>query len=462
MDLKRRIELYILKIIKLRLVIKMIPHIFLFIVFISCGPKSILDKFSSTPIEINITKTTGMDSSDTTPSNTPLQAASSDTTLANVPLQSTSSDVSKKSELLEKTHSQTQSSVDVKPTSSPLDIVPSMGIETNNTQLATNSDTMTEWDILKKTDPQQLAFLVKSVVIDKTNGAIGRNRPGFVSVGFQRYSTHFIVQGVLTQNLDLLDTALKSIEFPLPYQNEDGSFQDSTPGIKGTVSYPPSVAFYLKDAGHSLILLKNSLWFQTSNDTAALRSRVLKIQPILSKSLTWLIGQQSSLINGDGNGRATNRLWKDANAFYLNGSILNRSDAIEVGKKFAGMCLQQQNAAGAFLEMKGFDSSYQGVNLQEATVYYANLMDTPTQKKVVLDSILKGISLEQNSILPTGEVKTDGNTRVCSNPGCETYFDVVKTVDYLAIIQGFNYGYQLTQNMDIKKSMDLVFNFYKK
>ncbi|GBO53800.1 hypothetical protein APA_1748 [Pseudanabaena sp. lw0831] len=316
-----------------------------------------------------------------------------------------------------------------------------------------------QWSVLTKVDPNLLAFLVKAVVVDSQTGAIGRNREGFMSVGFQRYSSRFITYGILTKNVQLVDIGIKIIEYPLSFQKTEGSFEDYAPESKGKSS-ASSVAFYLNDLGESLLLCKNSRWFQESNETSYLRTKIIKMNPSISNSLTWLMSQESELIKGDGNGRATNRLWKDANAYYLTGRALDRKDAVRLGEKFAIMSLQQQNTEGAFLELYGFDSSYQGVSIQQAVLFYTNLSSQANQRPIVWDAIKRAVALELKSILPSGEVNTKGNTRVAV--GGETYFDKEKTVDYLALVKGLSYYHQLTQDQSIKNALDRVFTFYSK
>lgn len=316
-----------------------------------------------------------------------------------------------------------------------------------------------QWSVLSKADPNLLAFLVKAVVVDRQSGAIGRNREGFMSVGFQRYASRFIIYGILTKNVQLVDVGIKIIEYPLSFQKSEGSFEDYSPESKGKSS-ATSVAFYLNDLGESLLLCKNSRWFQESNETGYLRTKIINMQPAISKSLTWLMSQEANLIKGDGNGRATNRLWKDANAFYLTGRLLDRKDAVRLGEKFAMMSLQQQNAEGAFLEKSGFDSSYQGVSIEQALLFYTNLSSQAHQRPIVWNAIQRAVTLELKYILASGEVITKGNTRV--NVGGETYFNKEKTVDYLALVNGLSYYHQLTQDPSIKNTLDQVFAFYSK
>ncbi len=344
-----------------------------------------------------------------------------------------------------------------------------MGVCTYNAPLTSNNlliaeaqtpfPSTSEWNMLSKVDLNLLSFLASTGVIDTNTGALGRNRPSFISVGFQRYSSRFITYGILTKNIKLIEIGILGIEYPLKYQQPDGSFIDYSSGILGT-SHPGSVAFYMHDVGHSIVLCQNSQWFQGSTETGYLRSRIEKLKPAVTSSLDWLMLHQSNLVKGDGNGNGTNRLWVDANAFYLTGRALKRADAVSLGGKFATLALQQQSSTGAFLEKNGFDSSYQGVSLQQALVYFTNLSSNAAQRPLVWAAIQRGIQLEMKYILPTGELQTEGNTRVYA--GGEAYFGLEKNVDYLALIQSLNYYYVLTQDPIIKSAADRTYAYYRR
>ncbi len=319
--------------------------------------------------------------------------------------------------------------------------------------------TKSEWAVLSKIDTNLLAFLASVGVIDQNSGALGQNRNGYISAGFQRYGSRFITYGILTKNLQLIDIGLRSIEYPLRYQNADGSFIDYSPGVNGVI-HPGSMAFYLHDVGHSLVLCKNSKWFQESTETVGLRTRIERLKAPLTKSLNWLISREADLVRGDGNGNGTNRLWVDANAYYLMGRGLDRIDAVRLGEKFANLALQQQNAAGAFLEKNGFDSSYQAVSLHQALIFYMNLSSQANQRPIVWAAIQRGMILEYRYILPTGEVETKGNTRVYA--GGETYVGYEKNVDYLAVVQSLRYYYELSQDINSKNAADRSWAYYRR
>ncbi|MEH1860697.1 MAG: hypothetical protein V7L21_22475 [Nostoc sp.] len=308
--------------------------------------------------------------------------------------------------------------------------------------------------------PNLLSFYAKIVVLDSNNGSIGPNRNGYMSVGSQRYSTNLIAYGLVTKNVDLIETGIRTIEYAFTYQNDNGSFPDYSPGNFGGAN-PSSVAFFYHDLGQSLLLCKESKWFQRSKETAKLRVRLNKLLIPTSTSLTWLIEQKQLLLKGDGNGRATNRLFIDALAFYLAGKYLNRSDAVMLGEYYAKLALQQQTKEGFFLEKRASDSSYQAVSLFKALVLYSNLEPSAISLKLSLwQGIEKGIAWQLSHILTTGEVSTAENSRVY--PGGETYLGKEKHIDYVAVIMALNYYSHLSDNHFVQNIADQVFRYYRK
>jgi hypothetical protein len=325
-------------------------------------------------------------------------------------------------------------------------------------------------DTLLLLNPELLRLYANSVVVNQKNGAIGVNRDHFINIGSQRYSSNLIGYGLVTKNVSLIDTGIKTLEYAFQHQNQDGSFQDHSPGQSGNAT-PGSVAFFYHDLGESLLLCQKSQWFEQSRETAELRRRFKKLLIPTATSLKWLMRQQELLIKVDGNGNATNRLFVDALAFYLVGSFLNNTSAIEIGEHFVVLALQQQTKEGFFREKRGFDSSYQGVSLFKALVLYSDWGDSNVHLRTLLwNGIQKGITWEKSRISSTGEVSTEGNSRV--HPGGEIILRRVynngqtlerpKTVDYLNLIMGFNYYSHLSGDQSVQEIADLLLSKHVK
>lgn len=312
-----------------------------------------------------------------------------------------------------------------------------------------------ELNTISKFDPNLLRTLALSIPLDK-NGAVGRNKKGYISVAFQRHSSELIAYGILTKNVKLIETGVKILEYAFAHQKPDGSFIDNSPK-QSTGSRASAVAFFYNDLGHSLLLLKDSSWFQKSKETANLRVRLNKLLAPANTSLTWLMGQQKALKHYDRN--TTNRKFFDVVACYLAGKALNRKDAIKMGENLAQAVLQQQTEQGFFLEEGGYDTSYQAVSLRLALLLYTHLEpDTVSLQQDLWMAIEKGIHWQLDHILPTGEISTAGNTRVY--PGGEKYFGREKKVDYKEVILALNFYSQLSGDRLTQSAADRVLTFY--
>lgn len=314
-----------------------------------------------------------------------------------------------------------------------------------------------EWKIISSLDPDLLRFLARSIPLNK-NGAVGRNKQGYISVAFQRHSSKLITYGILTRNVELIKSGIRVLEYGFAHQKPDGSFIDNSPR-QSAGSRASAVAFFYHDLGHSLLLLKDSDWFQTSEETASLRVRLNKLMNPASTSLTWLMGQQKPLRHYDRN--TTNRQFFNVVACYLTGKALGRSDAVRLGERAAQAVLQKQAEAGFFLEEGGYDSSYQAVSLRLALLLYTRLEpDAVSLRQNLWMAIDKGVRWQLNRILPTGKVSTAGNKRVY--PNGERYFGREKQVDYKEVTVALNYYSKLSGAHLAQSAANRVLNFYRK
>jgi hypothetical protein len=225
------------------------------------------------------------------------------------------------------------------------------------TNPAPSMPSASEWQVISA-NPSLMRYYSRSVNVDRNTGAVGLNKQGYISVGLQRHSSQQLAYGLLTKDASLIDTSIKVLEYGFARQQSDGSFQTTPLSLTTGVS-AQDTAFFFYDVGHTLLLAKNSEWFQTAPETDSLRSRLQNLSNPISNSLNWLNQQSSILQSKDKSG--TNRLFIDANAYYLVGKALGNESAIALGKNFARMSLQQQSSEGFFLERGGYDSSYNAV-----------------------------------------------------------------------------------------------------
>jgi hypothetical protein len=313
-----------------------------------------------------------------------------------------------------------------------------------------------EWDVLSVINPNLLSFQVQSVAVDPKNGAINDNRKRFTSVGMQRHSSKLIAYGILTKDMPLIDTGIKVIEYALSYQSPNGSFPNFLP--EGGEGVPRSVSFFLQDIGRSLLLAQDSSWFQSSEQTSKLRARLKRTIPAITSSLNWLMSRDEELKKHDQ--VASNRIFFHALAYYLVGKALRKLDAMKMGEKFARIALKQQGKAGFFQEGKGYDTSYNGVSLQQALILYTNL--SPSEGSLRQDlwtSIERSVGWQLKHFLPSGQLSTTGNTRIYA--GGERFLGKTKTVDYVPLIIALNYYSKLSRDANVQNVANRTFDFYK-
>ena len=322
----------------------------------------------------------------------------------------------------------------------------------------TNAPIASEWQVILDFDPNLLRLLAARYIPD-ADGALGHNQQGYISVQFQRYTAQRVIYGLVTNNVELLEDGIRAFEYAFAYQNPDGSFPYNNPGAvsKPTAAEIASaMAGFYSDFGHSLLLLQSSEWFQKSQETANLRVRLNTLIKPANTSLTWLIAHHAAL--RDYHRQTTNLLFLDAAAYYLVGKSLNRSEAVLVGERFARAALQKQTNRGFFLEKGGYDSSYQAVSLHLALLIYTNLEpDAVSLQQALWMAIEKGTRWELSRILPTGEVSTEGNTRVY--PGGEKSFGKEKGIDYTQVILALNYYANVSGDPLVQKVADQVLTF---
>jgi hypothetical protein len=313
-----------------------------------------------------------------------------------------------------------------------------------------------EWDVLSAINPNILSFQVQLIAVDPKNGAINDNKVKFTSVGMQRHSSKLIAYGILMKDIPLIDTGIKIIEYALSYQSFNGSFPNFLPEAGEGV--PRSVSFFLQDTGRSLLLAQGSSWFQSSEQTSKLRARLKRTIPAISNSLNWLMSREEELRKHDR--VATNRIFFHALAYYLVGQALRKPDAMKMGEKFARMALKQQGKEGFFQEGKGYDTSYNGVSLQQALILYTNLSPGEgSLRQDLWNSIERSVRWQLNYFLPNGQLSTTGNTRIYS--GGERFLGKTKTVDYVPLIVALNYYSKLSGDSNVQNVANRTFDFYK-
>ncbi len=313
---------------------------------------------------------------------------------------------------------------------------------------------MTQLEVLKRFDPAILAHLARAPQPD-ANGAIGNNKPTYIQAGLQNESAWIVPDALVRKDTSELDKALRIIEYTFKHENPDGSFEFHV-GTSGTadtaLSRAGEVAFFYADLGQTLSLVRESSWFQHGSQTAALRRRVDALRPSAQRGLDWLITQAPVLATDQA---AVNRTLNYGLAYYLVGKSLGRRGAMAVGVSFLKDALNRQQADGTFPEAGAFDSSYQGVSLYLAQIFYLELQPAQVAlRRRLWRAIGTGVVRENAAIGIAGGVSTAGNTRIASNG--ERLFGEVKRIDGRSLTLALLYYAHLTGNKQAQSRADAI------
>jgi hypothetical protein len=293
-------------------------------------------------------------------------------------------------------------------------------------------------------------------------GAIGFNYPTWYSLGEQRRSSVFVLKGLVSRDTSMLSTGVAVMEFSFAHQLPDGSFRYTPPPGSGNAtktSDPVGTAFFYADLGHSLELLDESTWFQTSPETSALRQRVEALRTGIGRGLDWLLepAQMTQLQQTGHSG--TNRWTFGINGLVLVGQWASDQSAVQQGMRLLQDVLGSQQPDGTFPERGGFDSSYQGVTLSNLVVLDLHLSAGDSSVKPSLQSaIARGVDRERRAIQADGQIVTLGNTRVFC--GGETFLGKPKGGDYQGVVTAFLYDSAIRNDAALASAAQSVASHY--
>jgi hypothetical protein len=303
-----------------------------------------------------------------------------------------------------------------------------------------------------------------------TLGRLGRNKiyQMYSSADWQR-SIWINTQNMLvTRNTVELDKILKALEFAFAYQLADGSFKFvPIPNIAVSPEQQTKEIciggcyFFIAGFAVSANALEQSEWFQTTPAIAPYRDRLKALKPKVLLALNYLSSEPNlSTLRNRGNG-ATNRIWFKALAFYSGSKFVGSEKYRILGLEFANKAYSQFNpTTGIFLEEGGGDSSYQGVNLINASLFATQLPTNDPFRTKILQAVVKGANWELTKILPTGEISTEGNTRI--KPGGEVFLGKQKGVNIPEVLRGLSYAAAISGNQSIWNAAQRISSYYYK
>jgi len=292
-----------------------------------------------------------------------------------------------------------------------------------------------------------------------SDGATSRNRGHYLDAEFQRATDRTIPKALTQHDVAALATSIRISNYTFAHQRQDGGFEYDRPNGHVTKSgklapwaEPAAAAFFLEDFGHTMLLLSESKWLRSDPSLASVRAQVKALTPAGKNAVSWLVTQQDALKTDTG---AVNRTLMYGAAYYFNGRAFGNQDAIAVGESFIRNALSRQMPDGTFPELGGFDSSYQAVSLYLAQIIYLQADPSDTSLRTALwASIERGMERERSNLLPSGEMSTEGNTRVSGMVAGRQH------IDALDVNLAFQYYAAITQDESYAKAAALLFNHY--
>ena len=294
-----------------------------------------------------------------------------------------------------------------------------------------------------------------------TNGAMSENKKAYFSVRFQIGISNLADYVVDVPNTSTLDMLVKSIEYSFQHQLSNGDFQVIIPA--GTNFPAPSEgdlasgnAFFMSSLGSALLALQESDFYNNPSNSGY-RNRIEILRPKIQSALNFLLTQNNLLQNYDAS--APNRLLFDALAFYSIGKWLDDNNGKNVGLNFVKIALTKRTDKGYFIEKGGWDSSYQGVGLSLGFKLLSIFDTGETLKQPLWDCLSCGTNWLKSRILVSGEISTQGNTRVYS--GGEMFLGVSKTVAWKSTMIAFYNMKYLSGENNYGDIANKVLTFYQ-
>jgi hypothetical protein len=325
--------------------------------------------------------------------------------------------------------------------------------------LDARANSVTELQVLDAVSPTFLNA-VSEEVRPTPDGAMGRNRGAWYNVLDQRDCFRAAAAGIRGKNAALISRAFSVATESFEHQTSGGDFAYNLQRVgqpQGALVQASQAAFFASDLAHTLLLLNESPWFQASGTTVGLRAQIPAFRQKLSLTLGYLMDHRSDLMQDN---QAANRLMIYGEAYYLSGVALGRSDALSAGDDFVRASLAQETQDGTFLELHGFDSSYQNVSISEAEYVYLNMSGDDALKPVLWAGIQRGYQREVASLEPSGEISTTGNTRVGPGSIPAQHGAQVHSLDRTAAAFAFSYYAAITSAADDAARAASVDRFY--
>lgn len=294
------------------------------------------------------------------------------------------------------------------------------------------------------------------------SGAIGRNKRAYFHVRFQLGMHHVADYGLASKQPAVVSRFLTAVEYSLENQLQSGDFKLVLPeslksqGKPSIANRASGIAFFASSLGLGIYALETNDWFMKSPECANERQRLTKIRPQLRATLAYLLKHQKHLEAVDK--QAPNRLLFDALAFETLGRLVKNNDARKVATSFLEKATKQiDKQGGYFIEGGGFDSSYNAV----ATALALRMLMMGHNENDLKRICVNAIRWQKGRILASGEVSTEGNTRVRPGRSGESFLGKEKHVDIGHVVEAFMLASQALADTKSNQLALKVLEFYE-
>lgn len=318
---------------------------------------------------------------------------------------------------------------------------------------------LTRVELIKSFDQLILESIATSD-IPNSSGALGRNRDGYFHVRFQMGIQALADYAVFSESTLPLEYAVTAIEYAFEHQLPAGDFElvippDFTDQTPGEADLASGTSFFLSSLGISLVTLEQSDWY-LSSELESYKTRIENLRPQIEAAANWLLSKRTLLENADEN--APNRLFFNALAYYSLGVWLNNNELKNVGIGFAESAITMKHPKGYFLELNGWDSSYQGVAIFEGFNLFSILDSSEDLRLSLWDCLSCATDWQSSRVLQSGEISLKDNTRVY--PGGEEFLGNEKGVDWIKTMMGFFYLSYYSKNNEFYNLAQRVKVYY--
>lgn len=239
----------------------------------------------------------------------------------------------------------------------------------------------------------------------------------------QRNGAAPVVGGTLMGVDSVAEAGFRAFDWGFRQQQADGGF-----GSTGDAFH--STSFFVEAVAHTLLVLEQS------PQAGRYAARIAGYKPRLLRAARWMVQPQVLADGQRGNAPYTHRRYLVAAALGLTGKLCNDPALVAQSASFVADGLALQDPAGFNPERGGFDSSYDMVGIVYAERWLKAFPDHPLAPRVE-QMIARNLAWEQTRVLPSGEVRRDGNTR--TNGQEVDRHGKVKSIAYNSVVEAFGF-----------------------